>query len=84
MASDVVDEVDRDAACAGVGEITVETEGAEVALEFLCEEGGGDAAAGVTAAVGAEEDDVVVGTGAGVERVGLRGGSEGEGGEGLG
>lgn len=63
----MADEEDSHAAWSVVVEVAVEAAGAEVAFEFSAEEGGGLAAAGVAGALGAEEDEVGVGVGAGGE-----------------
>ena len=74
VAADVVDEVEADAAGAGVVEVAVEAERAEVAGKLLCEERGRDAAARVAALVRAQEHNVVVGAGVGCERAAAGGG----------
>lgn len=67
MTANMTDEVYAHASRSFVVEIAVEAEGAEMAFEFPAEEGRGLSAAGVAGALGAEEDEVLVGAGAGGE-----------------
>lgn len=63
----MADEVYPHAARPLVVQVTVETQGSQVALEFSTQQGRGLAAAGITGLLAAHENQVFVGTWAGGE-----------------
>lgn len=75
MPAHVADEIDAHAPGPLVVQIAVETQGAEMAVEFSEEQWCGLPAAGVAGALAAEEDEGAVAAGAGCER-GAAGGLE--------